>query len=82
MEDGRSAAAAVCGGVGGYGLEAAPRLPLRSSPGAFTAKGAITTASRVFLSGQGKNFGREERKFIYLHLLYFVSLFFYAYADS
>ena len=36
--------------------------------------GAIKTAFRVFLSGQGKNFGHEERKFIiYLHLLYFVS---------
>ena len=41
MEDRHSAAAAVCGGVGGYGMEAAPRLPLRSSPGAFTAKGLI-----------------------------------------
>ena len=42
MEVRHSAAAAVCGGVGGYGMEAAPRLPLRSSPRAFTAKGLIT----------------------------------------
>ena len=41
MEDRHSAAAAVCGGVGGYGMEVAPRLPLWSSPGAFTAKGLI-----------------------------------------
>ena len=41
MEDRRSAVAAVCGGVGGYGMEAASRLPLRSSPKAFTAKGLI-----------------------------------------
>lgn len=41
MEDRHSAAAAVCGGVGGYGMEAAPRFPLRSSPGTFTAKGII-----------------------------------------
>lgn len=41
MENRRSAAAGVCKGEGGYGMEVAPRLPLRSSSGAFTAKGLI-----------------------------------------
>ena len=41
MEDRRSAAAAVCASVGGYGMEAASRLPLRSSPRACTAKDVI-----------------------------------------
>ena len=43
MENRRSAAAGVCEGEGegGYGMEVAPRLPLRSSSGTFTAKGLI-----------------------------------------
>ena len=87
MEVRHSGAAAVCGGVGGYGMEAAPppsfAVESRSLHCERFNYGAIKTAFRVFLSGQGKNFGHEERKFIYLHLLYFVSLlFFYVYADS
>ena len=77
MEDRRSAAAAVCGGCGWVWDGGCPPSSFAVESRSLQCErfnyGAIKTAFRVFLSGQRKNFGHEERKFMYLHFLYFVS---------